>query len=223
MHFLANFPCDTLPVIKPPKQNKYTEGEMCSMNPCNRSTLHVKKENGQYMICMNPLKDSENVNAPIKFKIEENVKQQRPKEVGLHVPMSDNDDSENNLNIEFTPPSMGIKKSQNLPKRDSKAISTQYNEKDLINFEKGSEKLNKNSVANKKGLAANEGAGKGANKKGLGTNEGAGGKKGQGTSKGHEGSKQSKLGIEKEKNIVETKKDSKGSGVTGGKASARRK
>lgn len=190
MHFLANYPCDTLPVMEPIKQTKYTEGETCCIDQCNRSTLQVKKENGHYLIYMNPLKDSENLRIgespylscpPIKFKIEDSAKNTNL-EVGSQVPMTNNDDRENNINIEFTPPSAALNKNQNRTKRDSIATSTQYDDKDLVNGEKIFDKTNKSSAI-------------------------TGTKTGTGTTKRHQGSKESNIGAEKGKKTNQNKKN----------------
>lgn len=244
MHFLANYPCDTLPVKKPPLRSQYSQLETCQMDPCNRSTLQVRKENGQYLICMNPLKDSENLKPgenpylscpPITFKIEKDPEQQKldhcrdelkkigfcectcvnpcackcrtatekqllsremnrlSKEVGLQMPMrnedftvNDEEEGDNNVNIEFTPPSAAIGKKRKISKKDTVATETQYNDKDFLWELPGDRKLinagkdDKDIGAGKSDKTKGVGSKKGAGKNGVDKNKGSGDRKGTG-------------------------------------------
>lgn len=308
MHFLANYPCDTLPVTKPFKKSIYTELETSC--PCDRSTLQVKKENGQYLICMNPLKDSKNLRPgenpylscpPIKFKIEKDAEQQKldhckvclknmgfcectcsdpsacrcrttgekqllmremkrlSNEIGLQVPITNNeftfnddDQAENNVDIEFTPPSAAIGKKQKVVKKDTIATETQFNDKDfllavpghkdLINVGKSSGKGEKVLDSTTKRFGKNA---IGGPKKGPGADKGKEGKLGEkgtksGMNKGNLGGKSGFSGIDQNRAGMGTEmggqkrigeqdgkkvgsQDKKGMGDQGAKGKARRK
>lgn len=256
MHFLANYPCDTLPVTKPPKKSIYTDLETPYLDPCNRSTLQVKKQNGEFLISMNPLKDSENLRPgenpylscpPIKFKIEKDPEQQKldycrdtlkkmgfcectcpdgssctcrtpgekqllkremkrlSNEMKLKVSMtnedftlSQNEEEENNVDIEFTPPSAAVGKKPKTPKIDTKATETQYNDKDFLLPTPTDKKLINTAKGVTKGIGTDKG-GKNIPKDGkLGSKTGGVPGKGKGGASGtNKGNASGKSGLGK--------------------------
>lgn len=86
MHFLTNYPCDTLPNFKSVPKSIYTDFDTPNLNTCERPTLQVKKQNGELQIRMNPLKNSQCLRPgetpylecpPMRFRISKDVEAQK--------------------------------------------------------------------------------------------------------------------------------------------------
>lgn len=140
-----------------------------------KPTLQIKKREGAYWITMNPLKDPQTLEdnenpymecEPMQFKIVK--KKEEDDEYGCSC--ADEESSDSELDIEFTPPAGVIHPDRLKRKKNVVHIDTQYNLDDIKD----------NSGKGKKGK------GKGKDKKGKG------GKGGKGGGKGKKGGKKKK-------------------------------